>query len=63
MKKVIKNMRSPDFISPHPIDENVIMLEFEKNEIIYDKPTYTGFSILELSKCWIYFLFYDVHFK
>lgn len=53
-------MRKPNFKTPHPISENVIMLEMEKNEIIYDKPTYTGFTILEISKCWLYHLFYNV---
>ncbi len=37
-----------------------IKIELEKKTIVFDKPTYTGFTILELSKCWLYELIYEV---
>jgi hypothetical protein len=42
------------------ISKSLVLLELEKNKISFDKPIYTGFSILELSKCWFYHLIYDV---
>lgn len=38
----------------------LINKELDKKSIIYNKPTYTGFTILELSKCWLYELIYEV---
>jgi hypothetical protein len=60
IKKIIKYLQSPDFLTEFIINENMVLLEMQKKTIVFDKPTYTGFTILELSKCWLYELIYDV---
>lgn len=38
----------------------MVLLEMQKKTVVFDKPTYTGFTILELSKCRLYELIYEV---
>jgi hypothetical protein len=60
MKIINKIMRSNDYISEFIVNENIVLFELNKKEIEYNKPTYVGFTILELSKYWLYNLIYNV---
>lgn len=60
IKKVIKCLRSPNFLKEFVFGEDIILLEMEKKTVIFNKPIYTGFTILEISKYWLYHLIYDV---
>jgi hypothetical protein len=57
--KIIKCTRDPKFKKEHLLTENMVILELQKEEIVFDKPIYIGFSILELSKLHMYTLHYD----
>jgi hypothetical protein len=60
IKKVLKHLSKSEYKSEHIISSDLVLLEFEKKTILFDKPIYIGFSILELSKWWLYTLIYDV---
>lgn len=58
--KAVKLTKSPLFKKEHIISNDLVILELNKTEIVFDKPVYIGFSILELSKLHMYKLHYDV---
>ena len=60
IKKMIKCVDSPGFVSEFIINESLVLLEMKKKAITFNKPVYTGFVILELSKTWFYNLIYNV---
>ena len=53
-KTVKKLIVRPTFKRFGIINEDLIVIELQKNEILMDKPLYLGFCILELSKLTIY---------
>uniref|UniRef100_A0A6P7GNY9 Uncharacterized protein LOC114340369 n=1 Tax=Diabrotica virgifera virgifera TaxID=50390 RepID=A0A6P7GNY9_DIAVI len=48
----------PEFNSLSVFNENLVAIHLNKTKIIYDKPLYIGFSILDISKTFIYNFFY-----
>lgn len=50
---------SPLFKDSMVINENFVIIEMQKSKIVYDKPIYTGFSILDLSKTIMYEFYYN----
>lgn len=41
------------------LNENLALFKIRKNTLLLNKPIHVGFSVLELSKLWMYTLFYD----
>ena len=60
MDKIIKFTKSNNFKKEHIITNDLVIIELNKEEILFDKPIYIGFTILELSKLHMYQLHYDV---
>ena len=54
-----KYVSKPSFVSQNIFSENFVAIPEIKSVLTLDKPIYVGFSILDLSK---YFM-YDFHFK
>lgn len=50
----------PNFKSCAVFSEDFIAIEMDKLKVVYNKPIYIGFCILELSKTVLYNFFYDV---
>ena len=50
---------NPHFSRSKIINENFVIVELKKSEIVYNKPFYIGFSVLEISKT----LMYDFHYN
>ena len=51
------NHRTTKFFTEH-----LLAIEMKKSEILMNKPVYSGFSILELSKILIYGFWYNINF-
>ncbi|XP_023311299.1 uncharacterized protein LOC111691962 [Anoplophora glabripennis] len=49
----------PHFKSCSIFDENLVAVQLQKLKVVYDKPLYVGFSILDISKTIIYDFLYD----
>lgn len=49
----------PNFKNLAIFSENLVAIQMEKQSIMYDKPVYVGFSILDVSKICIYEFYYD----
>lgn len=49
----------PQFQNCTIFSENLVALEFQKGRIVYNKPLYVGFSVLEISKTMMYDFFYE----
>lgn len=62
LRKSIKYTKLPTFKKEFFITKNLTIIELEKPNIVFDKPIYVGFSILEHSKLHMYKLHYN-HFK
>jgi hypothetical protein len=58
--KILKMTRDSKFKNEFILTDNLVLLEMEKKAIIFDKPIYIGFSILELSKLHMYKIHYDL---
>jgi hypothetical protein len=58
-KKIIKLTHSNKFKKEYILSPNLVILEMEKDDVIFNKPIYVGFSILELSKLHMYKLHYN----
>lgn len=49
----------PNFKNTTIFSENLVAVELGKTNIVYDRPVYVGFSILDIAKTVIYGFFYD----
>ena len=58
--RLIKYTKMNEFKKEHILSNDLILLELEKADVIFNKPIYIGFSILELSKLHMYRLHYDL---
>ena len=58
-KELRKLTASPRFHSQRIFKENLAALELLKISVVLDKPVYTGFSVLELSKLLMYQFCYE----
>lgn len=54
-----KLIAHPNFQKLKVFSENFAMVEMQKSSILFDKPIYLGMSILDLSKCHMYDLYYN----
>lgn len=50
----------PNYHSHKIFTENLVAIQFNRLKVIYDKPIYIGFTVLELSKLHMYQFHYDV---
>ena len=58
-REIIKQQSKLTFNGIHRSYENCYSYTVRQNEVLMDKPTYLGFSVLELSKLLMYETFYD----
>ena len=56
---LLKLTREPTYVSSKIFDENLVGVQMKKVRLLLNKPSYVGFSILDLSKT----LMYDFHYK
>lgn len=61
--KLNKLVKKPNFKDRQIFAENVIAVHMEKEKIVFNKPIYVGFTILELSKTLMYDYHYNVFIK
>ena len=57
--EIIKQKSKLTFNGIHKTHENCDSYTFKQNEVLMDKPIYLGFSVLELSKLFMYETYYD----
>lgn len=55
----IKAVAKPTFVSSKIINEDLVLIKMAKLRLMLDKPIYTGFSILDISKT----VMYEFHYK
>jgi hypothetical protein len=60
--KISKYFREGEVLNFELLNENLVLLDLRKKTILLDKPIYTGAAILDLSKCHIYDMIYNVSF-
>ena len=58
-KKAKRLVSQPLYKTHKKISENLYAIERSPTSILFDKPIYVGFSVLELSKLWMYKFHYD----
>lgn len=58
-KSARKWILKPNFRKATIIDENFVIIELNKTEVLIDKPVFCGFTVLEYSKWKMYDFFYD----
>jgi hypothetical protein len=61
-KKILKVHNNPFFINSHFVNDEVILYEMKKKKVLLDKSILGGFTILELSKTFMYDFHYN-HIK
>lgn len=49
----------PSFHSSTILDENFVIIEHEKSKLVLNKPTYIGFTVLDISKLRMYDFYYN----
>ena len=59
-REIIKHQSKLTFNGIHKSYENCDSYTFKQNEVLMDKPTYLGFTVLELSKLLMYETYYDI---
>ena len=57
--KIMKQQAKLTFNGIHKSYENCDSYTFKQNEVVMDKPNYSGFNVLELSKLLLYETYYD----
>ena len=58
-REIVKHQSKLTFNGVHKPYENCDSYTFKQNEVLMDKPTYLGFTVLELSKLLMYETYYD----
>ena len=58
-KKRSKFVSEPNYHTMNYISENLSIIEMRRTKVKVNKPIYLGLSILEISKIWMYELWYD----
>ena len=58
--KIVKQQSKLTFNAIHNSYENYDSYTFKQNEVLMDKPIYVGFSVLEMSKIFLYETYYDI---
>ena len=58
-KKRSKLVSEPNYHTMNYISENLSIIEMRRTKVKMNKPIYLGLSILEISKIWMYELWYD----
>ena len=58
-REIVKRQSKLTFNGVHKPYENCDSYTFKQNEVLMDKPTYLGFTVLELSKLLMYETYYD----
>ena len=58
-REIIKQQSKLTFNGIHKSYENCDSFTFKQNEVLMDKPIYLGFSVLELSKLYMYETYHD----
>ena len=59
-REKIKQQSKMTFNGIHKSSEKCVRYTFKQNEVLMDKPIYLGFSVLELSKLFMYETHYDI---
>ena len=62
-KKLLRLVKQPNYVSYKKINNDLLSVEMRKTSLVFDKPIYVGFSILDLSKYLMYEFHYDVMVK
>ena len=60
MKKLQKLTRKAEYIDHKIFHENLVAVELTNTEVFLNKPIYSGFAVLELSKAIMYRFHYEV---
>uniref|UniRef100_A0A158P533 DNA-directed DNA polymerase n=2 Tax=Tetranychus urticae TaxID=32264 RepID=A0A158P533_TETUR len=58
-KQAMKQVRQPMFDQFYILDNNIAIIKLRKFQVVFDKPIYLGFTVLDLSKLHMYKLHYD----
>ncbi|XP_063218528.1 uncharacterized protein LOC134528792 [Bacillus rossius redtenbacheri] len=59
-KRLRKVVAKPAFQDRTVLDENLALIKLQHESILFDRPIYAGFSVLDLSKTLMYNFHYDV---
>ena len=52
-----------DILNYEILNDNLVLLDLKKKSVVLDKPIYTGAAILDISKCHMYDMIYNVNFN
>ena len=58
-KIALKRAAKPDFKRSYTIHEDLVVMETRVKKLTLNKPIYVGFTVLEISKLWMYQFHYD----
>ena len=62
-KKLLRLVKQPNYVGYKKINKDLLSVEMQKTSLVFDKPIYVGFSILDLSKYFMYQFHYDIMVK